>query len=41
MDEPSFREMADYVDANQEELFENLSTPPSAGNNGSNKQVLS
>nr|CAB3267913.1 AN1-type zinc finger protein 4 [Phallusia mammillata] len=37
MEDPSMREMADYVESNQEELFDKLSPPPSGGN--SNKQV--
>jgi len=37
MEEPSLREMADYMESNREELFDKLTPPPSGGN--SNKQV--
>ena len=38
MEEPSLREMADYMESNREELFDKLTPPPSGGN--SNKQVI-
>merc|ERR1712136_484560 len=37
MEEPSLREMADYMESNREELFDKLTPPPSGGS--SNKQV--
>ncbi|XP_039274278.2 AN1-type zinc finger protein 4-like [Styela clava] len=39
MDEPSILDMADYIDANQEELLEELSVSPSTGRGENNSQV--